>query len=273
MIHFSIVYGNILRLRSDKQKQILCKTKITYLGFFLRQSRLPSFLDRNVGSTLIGSTLSRINTAMSIANLFIVAAPSGAGKSSLISAVLQRAQEGHLLNAAQLSVSHTTRAAREGEIDGEHYHFIKQAQFEEMIAQDAFYEHAQVFENYYGTSKAAINDTLALGIDVFLDIDWQGARQIKEMNPNVVSIFILPPSKEELHMRLLSRGKDSKEVIQSRMQQAQQEMSHYLEFDYVIVNDNFTDALDHLITIVKSHSLRLQQQQARHRELIASLLV
>lgn len=210
--------------------------------------------------------------ATSNANLFIVAAPSGAGKSSLISALLQRAQEGHLFNAAQLSVSHTTRRPREGEIDGEHYHFIQPEQFEKMISQDAFYEHAKVFQNYYGTSKAAINDTLLAGIDVLLDIDWQGARQVKNITPSVVSIFILPPSKEELNTRLVSRGKDSDEIIQSRMQQAQQEMSHFDEFDYVIVNDNFTDALDQLITIVKSHSLRLQQQQGRHKDLITALL-
>jgi guanylate kinase len=210
--------------------------------------------------------------ATSNANLFIVAAPSGAGKSSLISALLQRAQEGHLINAAQLSVSHTTRSAREGEVDGEHYHFIQPEQFEKMIAENAFYEHAKVFQNYYGTSTSAISQTLSVGIDVLLDIDWQGARQVKKITPSVVSIFILPPSKEELNTRLVSRGKDSDEIIQSRMQQAQQEMSHYNEFDYVIVNDNFTDALDQLITIVKSHSLRLPQQQSRHQDLIASLL-
>lgn len=210
--------------------------------------------------------------ASSNANLFIVAAPSGAGKSSLISALLQRAQEGHLFNAAQLSVSHTTRSPREGEVDGEHYHYTSREQFEKMIAQGAFYEHAQVFDNYYGTSKNAISDLLSRGIDVFLDIDWQGARQVKSINPDVVSIFILPPSKEELNTRLVSRGKDSDTVIESRMKQAQQEMSHFNEFDYIIVNDNFTDALDQLITIVKSHSLGLQQQQVRHKDLLASLL-
>lgn len=209
---------------------------------------------------------------ISKANLFIVAAPSGAGKSSLINALLQRAQEGHLLNAAQLSVSHTTRLPREGEVNGEHYHYIEQDQFTKMIAENAFYEYAQVFDNYYGTSQAAISDKLSQGIDVFLDIDWQGARQIKKINPGVISVFILPPSKDELYARLVSRGKDSDSVIDSRMKQAQQEMSHFGEFDYVIVNDNFTDALDQLITIVKSHSLGLAQQQVRHQALIDSLL-
>jgi guanylate kinase len=209
--------------------------------------------------------------ASSNANLFIVAAPSGAGKSSLISALLQRAQEGLLLNLAELSVSHTTRAPREGEVDGQHYHFVNVEQFKAMIEQDAFYEHAQVFDNFYGTSKAAINEQLAQGIDVFLDIDWQGARQVKAVNPNVVSIFVLPPSKDELNVRLVSRGKDSDEIIQSRMAQAQQEMSHYNEFDYLIVNDNFAHALDQLFTIVKAHGLRTSQQELRHTELLQDL--
>jgi guanylate kinase len=209
---------------------------------------------------------------ISNANLFIVAAPSGAGKSSLINALLQRTQEGHLFNPAQLSVSHTTRLPRDGEVNGEHYHYVDVEQFTKMIESGAFYEYAQVFENYYGTSKVAISIKLAQGIDVFLDIDWQGARQVKRVNPDVVSIFILPPSKEELNTRLVSRGKDSDSVIESRMQQAQQEMSHYNEFDYVIVNDNFTHALDQLISIVKANSLGLKQQQLRHKGLLASLL-
>lgn len=208
----------------------------------------------------------------STANLFIVAAPSGAGKSSLISALLQRAEEGHLVNNAELSVSHTTREPREGEVDGKHYHFIDVEQFKTMIAADAFYEHAQVFDNYYGTSKAAINDKLSQGIDVFLDIDWQGAQQIKKLNPAVVSIFILPPSRDELNARLVSRGKDSDAVIESRMQQAQSEMSHYQEFDYVIVNDNFTHALDELITVVKAQSLRTEEQGIRYQALLEDLL-
>jgi guanylate kinase len=210
--------------------------------------------------------------ANSNASLFIVAAPSGAGKSSLISALLQRAQEGHFFNLAQLSVSHTTRQPREGEVDGVHYHFVSVDTFKDMISKDAFYEHAQVFENFYGTSKTAIADKLSEGIDVFLDIDWQGARQIKKMNPDVISIFVLPPSKDELNARLVSRGKDNSAVIESRMKQAQQEMSHYDEFDYVIVNDNFTHALDELITILKASSLSTKQQELRHKSLIKSLL-
>lgn len=207
-----------------------------------------------------------------IANLFIVAAPSGAGKSSLINALLQRAEEGLMVNPAQLSVSHTTREKREGEQDSVHYHFVSSSTFEDMIEQDAFYEHAKVFDNYYGTSKAAIADKLSQGVDIFLDIDWQGARQVKELDPSVISIFVLPPSKDELNARLVSRGSDSDEVIQKRMQQAQNEMSHYHEFDYVIVNDNFTHALEELITIVKASSLTANKQEQRHAPLIKSLL-
>ena len=207
-----------------------------------------------------------------IANLFIIAAPSGAGKSSLISALLQRAQEGHLLNIAELSVSHTTRAPREGEEDATHYHFVSVEEFQKMVADDAFYEHAQVFDNFYGTSKQAISNKLEQGIDIFLDIDWQGARQVKNENSKVISIFVLPPSKDELYARLVSRGKDADSVIEARMIKAKDEMSHYSEFDYVIVNDNFTHAVEELVTIVKSASLQTPKQQIRHSELIESLL-
>ncbi len=206
------------------------------------------------------------------ANLFIVAAPSGAGKSSLINALLQRAEEGLMANPAQLSVSHTTRASRDGEKDGEHYHFVSEDAFKAMIEEDAFYEYAKVFDNYYGTSKTAIAHKLEQGIDVFLDIDWQGARQVKAINKSVISIFILPPSKEELNTRLVSRGQDSDEVIRKRMQKAQSEMAHYSEFDYVIINDNFTDALEALVTIVNASSLTTDKQSKRHESLIDSLL-
>ncbi|WP_417398459.1 guanylate kinase [Glaciecola siphonariae] len=206
-----------------------------------------------------------------LGNLFIVAAPSGAGKSSLIAALLEYSAQNKLSNPAQLSVSHTTRAPREGEVNAKHYHFTSIEDFEALIEQDAFYEYAKVFGNYYGTSKEAISDKLSQGIDVFLDIDWQGARQIKAVNPDVVSIFILPPSIESLRERLIGRGKDSSDVIDKRMQEAVSEMSHYKEFDYLVVNDDFEQALSDFVSIVNGQSLKANKQQARHAELLASL--
>jgi guanylate kinase len=206
-----------------------------------------------------------------LGNLFIVAAPSGAGKSSLISAILAYSEQERLSNPAELSVSYTTRKPREGDINGVHYHFSSVETFEALIKQDAFYEYAKVFDNYYGTSKAAISDKLSEGTDIFLDIDWQGARQIKAINPDVISIFILPPSVETLRERLVRRGKDSPQVIETRMREAVSEMSHVDEFDYVIVNDEFDQALADFVSIVNSQSLRLESQKIRHDALIKSL--
>jgi len=210
--------------------------------------------------------------AKPLGNLFIIAAPSGAGKSSLISALLASSETAQLTNPAQLSVSHTTRAPRDGEVDGTHYYFTPITEFERLIKENAFYEYAQVFNNYYGTSKAAISDKLQQGIDIFLDIDWQGARQIKAMNPKVISVFILPPSVEALRERLIGRGKDSDEIIDARMRQAVSEMSHYREFDYLIVNDKFDLALRDLISIVNGRTLTLGNQSVRHSELLKHLL-
>ena len=177
-------------------------------------------------------------------NLFIVSSPSGAGKSSLISALLTRHQD------MQVSVSHTTRSARPGEVDGVHYHFTDTDSFKTLIAQHGFYEWAEVFGNYYGTSKQAIEEQLQQGIDVFLDIDWQGAQQLRTLLPDIISIFILPPSREELESRLNKRGQDSAEVIAKRMAQAQSEMSHYNEYDFLLINDNFDDTLENFERIV-----------------------
>ncbi len=207
-----------------------------------------------------------------LGNLFIVAAPSGAGKSSLINALLVSAEKYALLNSAELSVSHTTRAPREAEIDGTHYHFVSTETFEEMIEEDAFYEHARVFDNYYGTSKKAISDKLHQGVDVFLDIDWQGARQIKAINPAAIGIFILPPSIDILGSRLTSRGTDSEEVIRKRMSQAISEMSHAYEFDYILVNDDFDDTLDKFASVVKSKSLDTHKQRMRNATLFNQLV-
>lgn len=200
-------------------------------------------------------------------NLFILSAPSGAGKSSLISALLKQTSP----RPMQVSVSHTTRNARPGEENGVHYHFVEKAEFEALIEQGAFYEHAEVFGNYYGTSEAAIDEQLAKGIDVFLDIDWQGAQQVRMKKPEVTTIFICPPSKEALESRLRGRGQDSEEVIQSRMQEAQSECSHYQEFDYIIINDDFDQALVDLTTIVNNQRLKCTQQTARYQSLFEQL--
>lgn len=201
-------------------------------------------------------------------NLFILSAPSGAGKSSLIKALLSQDSS----RVMQVSVSHTTREARLGENDGEHYHFISVEKFKQQITQNEFYEHAEVFGNYYGTSETAIDIQLAQGIDVFLDIDWQGAQQVRMKKPDVTTIFISPPSKAELENRLNKRGQDSEEIIQSRMAQAQAECSHFNEFDYIIVNDDFDQALSELTTIVNNQRLKLSQQTITHQQMFNELL-
>ncbi|WP_205439090.1 guanylate kinase [Edwardsiella tarda] len=200
--------------------------------------------------------------------LYIVSAPSGAGKSSLIQALL-KTQPAY---DSRVSVSHTTRASRPGEQHGEHYYFVSVDEFQAMIARDDFLEHAEVFGNYYGTSRQAIEKVLAQGIDVFLDIDWQGARQVCNKMPQARSIFILPPSREELARRLHGRGQDSDEVIAGRMAKAVSEMSHYSEYDYLIINDDFDVALQDLRTIIRAERLRRERQQLRHDALISKLL-
>ena len=201
-------------------------------------------------------------------NLFILSAPSGAGKSSLISALLKQDSP----RPMQVSVSHTTRDARPGEENGQHYHFVSKKEFEASIQNNAFYEHAEVFGNYYGTSSVAIDEQLAQGIDVLLDIDWQGAQQVRMKKPSVTTIFICPPSKAELEKRLQGRGQDSQEVIDGRMAQAKSECSHYQEFDYIIVNDDFDQALIDLTTIVNNQRLKRSQQVVTHQTLFDNLL-
>jgi guanylate kinase len=208
-----------------------------------------------------------------LGNLFILVAPSGAGKSSLIKALLDKHQTTDIHNnAMQVSVSHTTRSPRPGEQDGVHYHFVSREEFESLIEQDVFFEWAEVFGNYYGTSKVVIEQTLRQGIDVFLDIDWQGARQVKAQIPDTATIFVAPPSKHELHRRLTERGQDSEEVIAKRMTKAVAEISHYHEFDFVVVNDNFDAALGELDAIVVSRRLRKEKQVIRHQSLFENLL-
>lgn len=201
-------------------------------------------------------------------NLFILSAPSGAGKSSLIAALLKHDSP----RTMAVSVSSTTRDPRPGEVEGQHYHFVSKKAFEQQIKRGAFYEYAEVFGNYYGTSVQAIDDQLAKGIDVFLDIDWQGAQQVRMKKPEVTTIFIAPPSRHELENRLRSRGQDDEAVIANRMAQAQSECSHYQEFDYIIVNDDFAQATQDLITIVNNQRLKRSQQAIAHQDLFKDLL-
>ena len=199
-------------------------------------------------------------------NLFIVSAPSGAGKTSLVRAMQEQ------LDGIAFSVSHTTRAMRPGEKDGRDYHFVDVKTFKQMIKDKAFLEHAKVFDNYYGTARASIEQQLAAGQDVFLDIDWQGARQVRRRWKGVQSIFILPPSRAALEERLRGRGQDSAETIARRMQGAISESGHYGEYDYLIINADFQTALQELITLVRAARLKQARQAARHQELLAGLL-
>ncbi|RCU51013.1 MULTISPECIES: guanylate kinase [Corallincola] len=200
--------------------------------------------------------------------LFIVSAPSGAGKSSLIAALLARHQQATM----EVSISHTTRQARPGEENGKHYHFVSVAEFKSLITADAFFEHAEVFGNFYGTSKVNIQQRLQAGVDIFLDIDWQGAEQVRQQMPEAKSIFILPPSQAILEQRLSHRGQDSAEVIAQRMTKARAEMSHYPEYDFLIINDEFEKALDDLDAIVRCHGLRRTGQAIRHNDMLKQLL-
>ncbi|WP_173644525.1 guanylate kinase [Candidatus Hoaglandella endobia] len=202
-------------------------------------------------------------------NLYIVSAPSGAGKSSLIKALLNNQQ----LYNIQLSISHTTRTMRPEETNGQHYFFVSVAEFERMISVNAFLEYAKVFGNYYGTARKTIEQILATGVDVLLDIDWQGAQQIRRKIPKTYSIFILPPSKKELNCRLRRRGQDSEEVIARRMAQAVNEMTHLTEYDYLIINDDFNTALLDLKTIIQAERLRLECQKIYYKVLINKLMV
>jgi len=199
--------------------------------------------------------------------LYIISAPSGAGKSSLLRALLDTTGD-----ELALSISHTTRAPRPGEINGQDYHFIDTATFRHMIAGDDFLEHAEVFDNFYGTSKGGVQAQLAAGQDVILEIDWQGARQVRKLMPECIGIFILPPSREALRERLQNRGQDDAMVIERRMRDAISEMSHYDEYDYLIINDDFQVAQDELAAIVLSRRLRLPVQARRQAGLLAGLL-
>jgi len=197
--------------------------------------------------------------------LFIVSAASGAGKTSLVKALLERDP------TLALAVSFTTRARREGERDGVHYHFVDPDIFATMVAEGAFLEHAEVFGNRYGTSEAGVRSQLARG-DLVLEIDWQGARQVRARFPAAASVFVLPPSAAALEQRLRGRGQDSDGVIALRMAEARSEMSHYAEYDYLVVNDDFATALADLSCVVQAERLRLARAESRLGPLLGELL-
>lgn len=198
--------------------------------------------------------------------LFIVSAPSGAGKTSLLRQLVPADPR------LSMSVSHATRAMRPGEADGVHYHFVDLATFERMVAAGDFLEHARVFDNYYGTSEAAVSAQLGSGRDVVLEIDWQGAAQVRRRFPGAVSIFIAPPSIRALRQRLSNRGQDSEEVVDRRMADARGELSHYPEYDYLLINDDFDTALAELRSIVGAERLRQLRQSNRHAAALSEML-
>ena len=198
--------------------------------------------------------------------LYIVAAPSGAGKSSIVNAVLARDPN------ICLSISFTSRAPRPGERHAEHYHFVSAGEFERMVEAGDFFEHARVHGDWKGTARQSVEPQLALGKDVLLEIDWQGARQVRSKVTGAVSVFILPPSRAALEQRMRTRGQDSEAVIAQRLAAAREEMSHYGEFDYVIINEDFTTAVDEMCAIFTASRLRRDAQVARHSRLITALL-
>ena len=198
--------------------------------------------------------------------LYTISAPSGAGKTSLVNALLKQCDD------LTVSISHTTRPMRPGEEDGVNYHFVDETTFMAMLEKSAFLEHARVFNNYYGTSRDWVEQTLASGKDVILEIDWQGAAQIRRLVPDCVGIFILPPSLAVLEQRLNGRGQDDPEVIRQRLAEAQVEMSHYVEADYLVINDQFDQALAELRAIILCHRLKQGQQCQRNAHLLRELL-
>lgn len=200
------------------------------------------------------------------AQLFILSAPSGAGKTSLVRQACER------MSHLTVSVSHTTRPMRPADRDGVDYHFVEVAEFEGMIAQGAFLEHARVFDNLYGTSQAEVERTLASGTDVLLEIDWQGADQVRRLMPEACSIFIVPPSREILQSRLRGRASDSDEVIERRLQEAVDDMKHFSNYDYLIINDDFDTALQQLCSVVMAKRVEVMRQSSENETLLSRLL-
>ena len=202
---------------------------------------------------------------MSRGTLFIVTAPSGAGKTSLVKALIEREQQ------LRVSVSHTTRAKRPGEEDGVNYHFVGEASFMEMLRKGSFFENALVYGNHYGTSQLWVNEQLEAGLDVILEIDWQGAVQVRNLDPKACTIFILPPSLETLKIRLLNRAQDDTETIENRMSEAVAEISHVAEANFVVINEDFDTALEDLCAIIRSCRLTMKYQETNQAALFASL--
>ena len=198
--------------------------------------------------------------------LYIFSAPSGAGKTSLVEALLKSTE------GIGVSVSHTTRAMRPGEEDGVHYHFIPTDEFEKMVAAGSFLESARVFDNYYGTSQKVLEERLTKGEDVILEIDWQGAQQVRQLMPYAISVFILPPSRRALEQRLSARGQDSAEVIARRMQDAASDMAHYTEFDFIVINDDFELAEQQLRSIILAQRQRLDVVEKSAKSVLHALL-
>ncbi len=203
---------------------------------------------------------------MNSACLFTISAPSGAGKTSLIKALLAKKPE-----SVVVSVSHSTRARRPGEVDGVDYHFVEVAEFEKMVEADQFIEHARVFDNYYGTARRSVEKLLESGHHVILEIDWQGARQVKKAMPDTVGIFILPPSRATLEQRLTDRATDDRGIIERRMLAADREMSHYHDAEYLVINEDFEQALYDLECIIHSQGMTLARQKIKNKALIASI--
>ena len=203
---------------------------------------------------------------MTKGSLFIITAASGTRKTSLVKQLIATT------NDLAVSISHSTRKPRPGEIDGQHYHFVSREIFADMIKQGEFLEHAEVFENYYGTAQSTVEFMLTNGLDVILEIDWQGALQVQKLRPDATTIFILPPDRQSLRQRLSNRGQDSQEVIEKRLAGSVNEMSQYVNFDYVVINDNFDVALAELKSIIIANRLTLAKQQERHAGRIEQLL-
>ncbi|WP_018176513.1 guanylate kinase [Thioalkalivibrio sp. AKL8] len=206
------------------------------------------------------------NTPAVRGTLYIVSAPSGAGKTSLVAALLES------VTAVEVSVSHTTRTPRASEVDGQHYHFVSAETFLGMIEDGQLLEHAKVFDNFYGTALASVDERLDAGVDVILEIDWQGARQVRAAVPDAHSIFILPPSRDELERRLRGRGQDEEDVIQRRLRDAESDCTHFREYDYTVVNADFDQAVRDLACIFRANRLRTVEQEIRSASTIENLL-